>query len=184
MNRKKKIPQLLLPATEIHDEVVLLSEPFSEHMACVIPTRDIRVSDSGSLITDLPEMCNLRDVEDLIEKQRKLMPNASRYVSDRRRTDESGRPLDRETQASRKVWTDGTRFFATRLETSEGLTYRIRTDVAVNIMNQGYTFVQCNHQLCHAIIPNYTVLDYTRFMVKKPVKKGAYQVDRRARTMA
>jgi hypothetical protein len=150
----QKITTILEPSTEIVNELTLTTNKSFNYAAFVINMNQIKVTESGSLMADLPKESNINKVESILNKYHKNIPQNEILES-------------KKDGAYRKFYTDPIGFTASKIERDEGITINIRADVASHLTSQGNLFIQCNQQMCGVFIPRALKLDYSKFTLSE-----------------
>lgn len=160
-----KAINIVEPALQFTDDVTLTTDESYTYHSYIVPRSKLRTADSsntGSFLVEMPTTSNIRDMERFITKECHQIPNCNIYKSN-----------NVKKGISQKIWTDSIgRIFASKIERShQGVSFRVRGDVAMTFMNHGLAMIQCNQLICHVFHPNQFSVNLTRFGFEKPSKK-------------
>lgn len=164
---RKKITTILEPSTELKDELTLTTDSEMNYAAFILKPSEMRGTESGSLIADLPRHSNIHKAEKLMDKYQKKVRNGEVLDAMNKKMNE------KDVRMHRKYYADGFgSFLASKFERENGITFNFRGDVASHLTTQGNLFVQCNQSICSVFIPKNIKVDVSKFSIADRMVKS------------
>lgn len=151
---KKGVKVLCQPRSVLKDHIAISTVPENYFQGYLIDRDDIKVTESGGFLIDLPKKSNIDEIEDEINE------TADEWGGFR---GSFARSNPKQNQVS---WVDGfERYMATKNESRDGVTYVLRADVANDLSQKGKILVQRDESFCELLIPTKLQVNLNKYSV-------------------
>jgi hypothetical protein len=152
--KRKKTPTILDVSNGVDNEVTISTTPNHLFHSYIVSQKDLKLSESGHLYTNLPTESNIKKVSKKINSITKDWDgfSVSSYYRNSKRT----------------TWIDRfNRYIATKIENPFSSSYTIRGDIVELLSNKGEFLVQCENAKCEILIPNEVNINLNDFSILK-----------------
>jgi hypothetical protein len=151
---QKGVKTICHPRSKLEGHISITKSPKNYFRGFYIDKDNIEIAESGGLIAELPKKSNIRDVENDLDK---LTKEKGGYRASF---------LENSPSQSQKSWIDGQeRFMATKNETTDGVSFILRADIANEITQKGKYLIQCDESFCDILMPTKVLVDLNKYSV-------------------
>ncbi len=155
---KRKLKAIVVPASEITDEVPLTTSRRLKNHAYMVSLDKVKLSPNNNFTVKLPKRSNIDDVITELDKIKKEVKGEK--LSTRKDDYMKIAYIDRVN-----------RHYAMKVETPEHITISIRGDVANLLFLKGWGLIQCDDSNCTMLIPGSLKVDFKKYVARDPTDR-------------